>query len=258
MAKGKRGLEHRLAHAEALALARSGRVLAARRSSSRAVDLALQTREHEAAASYQAARAVWEAIYGNAAEGKRSAMAALELSKGREVEYAAGFALGLSGGSSQSEALASDLEKRLPEDTFVKFTYAPVLRALAALGRGKPADSVERLQIALTYELAVNGLNFNHFYLGGLHSAYVRGEAFLAERRYADATAEFQKILDHRGLVGADPIGAMAHLRLGRVFALSGDKTKAKAAYEAFLALWKAADLDTPILKSAKTEYARL
>ena len=178
--------------------------------------------------------------------------------KGRDVEYAAGLALALSGDSSRSEALAGDLEKRFPEDTFAKFTYVPVLRALAALGRGKPADSVERLQIALPYELAVNGLNFNHFYLGGLHSAYVRGEAFIAAHRYAEAAAEFQKILDHRGIVGLDPIGALAHLQLGRVFALSGDRAKAKAAYEAFLALWKDADPDVPILKSAKAEYARL
>ena len=185
-------------------------------------------------------------------------MAALELSKGRDVEYAAGLALAFSGDSSRSEALAGDLEKRFPEDTFVKFTYVPVLRALAALGRGKPADSVERLQIALPYELAVNGLNFNHCYLGGLHSAYVRGEAFIAAHRYAEAAAEFQKILDHRGIVGLDPIGALAHLQLGRVFALSGDKAKAKAAYEAFLALWKDADPDVPILKSAKAEYGRL
>jgi len=185
-------------------------------------------------------------------------MAALELSKSRDAEYAAGLALAFSGDSSRSEALAGDLQKRFPEDTFAKFTYVPVLRALAALEHGKPADSVESLEITLRYELAVNGLNFNHWYLGGLHSAYVRGEAFLATHRYAEATAEFQKILDHRGIVGADPIGALAHLQLGRVFALSGDKAKAKAAYEAFLALWKDADPGVPILKSAKAEYDRL
>ncbi|MBV8906966.1 MAG: protein kinase [Acidobacteriia bacterium] len=258
LAKGKQRTEHMVAHAEGLALARSGRLKAAGRSSSRAVELALQEGEREEAASYQAARAVWEGVYGNAAEGKRSAMAALDVSKGRDVEYAAGLALGLSGDSSRSEALAADLEKRFPEDTFVKFTYVPVLRALTALNRGKPSDSVERLQIAKQYELAVTGLNFHHFYLGGLHSAYVRGEAFLAEQRYTEAAAEFQKILNHRGLVGTDPIGALAHLQLGRVFALSGDKTKAKAAYEAFLALWKDADPDIPILKQARTEYAKL
>ena len=185
-------------------------------------------------------------------------MAALELSKGRDVDYAAGLALALSGGSSRSEALAGDLEKRFPEDTFVKFTYIPVLRALTALERGKPADSVERLQVALRYELAANGLNFGHFYLGGLHSAYVRGEALIALHRYAEAAAEFQKILDHRGIVGADPIGAVAHLQLGRVFALSGEKGKARASYQHFLSLWKDADPTIPILKSAKAEYARL
>ncbi len=85
-----------------------------------------------------------------------------------------------------------------------------------------------------------------------MHSAYVRGQALIAVHRYTEAAAEFQKILDHRGIVGLDPIGALAHLQLGRVFALSGDKAKAKAAYEAFLALWKDADLDVPILKKAK------
>jgi eukaryotic-like serine/threonine-protein kinase len=258
LARGKRRAEHWLAHEEALALARSGQLEAARRSSSRAIYLALQEGAREEAASYRAARAVWEAVYGNAAEGKRGAMAALDLSKGRDVQYAAGLALALSGSSFRAEALAEDLEKRFPEDTFVKFSYVPVLRALTALKRGKPADSVEQLQVALRYELAANGLNFNHFYLGGLHSAYLRGEALIAAQRHAEATAEFQKILDHRGLVGLDPIGALAHLQLGRVFALSGDKTKAKAAYEAFLALWKDADPDIPILKSAKAEYARL
>jgi len=256
-AKGEREAEHRLAHAEALALARSGRLEAARRSSSRAVDLASEAEDREAAAGYRAARAVWEAACGNGAEGRRSAMTALELSKGRDVRYAAGLALSLSGDSAQSEALAGDLEKRFPEDTFVKFTYAPVLRGLAALGRHKPADSVERLEIARQYELSANGLNFAH-YLGGLHSAYVRGEAFIAARRYPEAAAEFQKILDHRGVVGLDPIGALAQLQVGRVFALSGDRVKAKAAYEAFLALWKDADPTVPILKRARAEYSRL
>ena len=258
LARGKHGMEHRVAHAEALGLARFGRLQAARRLSNRAGDLAFEEGNSEAVASYRAARAVWEAICGNAGEGKGTSMAALELSNGRDVQYAAAFALGLSGDYSRSEALAGDLEKRFPEDTFVKFTYVPVLRALAALGRGKPADSLEYLEIARQYELAVNGLNFDHFYLGGLHSAYARGEAFVAAHRYAEAAAEFQKILDHRGIVGLDPIGALAHLQLGRVSALSGDRAKAKAAYEAFLTLWKDADPDVPILKTAKAEYIRL
>ena len=258
LARGKGVAEHRMAHEEALALARSGRLQAARRSSSRAVDLALQDGARGEAADYRAARAVWETISGNAAEGKMSALAALELSKGRDVEYAAGLALAFSGGASHSEALAEDLVKRFPEDTFVKFTYAPVLRGLAALSRGKAADSVERLEIARRFELAVNGLNFPQFNLGGLHSAYVRGEAFIAAHRYAEAAAEFQKILDHRGIVGLDPIGALTHLQLGRAYTLLGDNAKAKRAYERFLTLWKDADLDIPILKQAKVEFAKL
>jgi serine/threonine protein kinase len=128
---------------------------------------------------------------------------------------------------------------------------------LAALGRGKTANSLEQLQLARQYELAANGLNFR-FYLGGLHSAYIRGEALTAEHLYAEAEDEFQKILDHRGLVRLDPIGALAHLQLGRVFALTGDRTKAKAGYEAFLALWKDADSGIPVLKQAKAEFAAL
>jgi tetratricopeptide (TPR) repeat protein len=257
-AKGKHGAEHWVAHVEALVLARSGRLQDARRSSNRAVDLALQEGEREKAASYRAARAVWEAAYGNSAEARTNAMAALKLSKGRDVQYTAALALALSGESSRSDALANDLEKRFPEDTISKFDYVPVLRALSALESRNPTKSSELLQIALQYELAANGLNFNHFYLGGLHSAYVRGKAFAVARRYAEAAAEFQKILDHRGLVGLDPIDALAHLNLGRAFAVSGEKTKARAAYQNLLTLWKGADPDIPLLNQAKAEYARL
>jgi tetratricopeptide (TPR) repeat protein/predicted Ser/Thr protein kinase len=258
LAKSRRGAEHRLAQAEALALARSGRLGAARRSSSRAVDLALQEEQREAAARYHAVRGVWEALCGNTAKGEGGATAALTLSKGRDVEYASALALSLSGSLSRSDAITGELEKRFPEDTFVKFTYVPVLRGSAAMGRGKPADAVERLHAALRYELAVNGLNGNSHSMGGLHSAYVRGEALLAARQYAEAAAEFQKILSHRGLVGADPIGALAYWQLGKTFAVTGDKAKAKTAYERFLGLWKDADPDVPVLKRAKAEYAKL
>jgi len=257
LAKGIPGAEHQLANAEALALVRSGRLKLARQSSDRARELAGQAGRREAAASYQAARAVWEAVCGNAAAAKTNAAAALALSNGRDVEYAVALAWALSGDSSRSQPLADDLEKRFPEDTFVKFTYVPVLRALSALERGKPTDSVEQLQVALPYELAVNGLNFN-FYLGGLYSAYVRGEAFAAARRYPEAVAEFQKLLDHRGIVGTDPIGALAHLQLGRAFVLAGDKIKSKTAYQDFLSLWNDADPDIPIFRQAKAEYAEL
>jgi len=104
----------------------------------------------------------------------------------------------------------------------------------------------------------VNGLNFTNYYLGGLHSAYVRGEAFVAAHRYPESIAEFQKLLDHRGIVGLDPMGALAHLQLGRAFAASGDLAKSKSAYQDFFNVWKAADPNIPILMQAQAEYASL
>jgi tetratricopeptide (TPR) repeat protein len=109
----------------------------------------------------------------------------------------------------------------------------------------------ERFFIDFTYD-------FSRFYLGGLHSAYVRGEAFVAAHRYVEAAAEFQKILDHRGIVGLDPIGTLAHVQLGRAFALSGDVARSKTAYQDFFSLWKDADPDVPFLTQARAEYARL
>lgn len=249
--------EPSLAHAEALALARSGQLTMARRSSDRAMGLARQRGTGEVAAGYEAARSAWEAECGNTGEARLHAKRALGASTSRDVEYASGLALALAGDPSGASALATDLEKRFPEDTFVRFTYVPVLRALSARAHGKPAEAVELLNSALPYEFAVNGVSLG-FYLGGLHSAWVRGEALLDARRPDEAVAEFRKILDHRGISGTDPIGVLAHLGLGRAFTLSGDTVKAKAAYETFLAEWKHADPDVPVLKTAKAEYAKL
>ena len=255
-AKGKPGAEDWVSHSEALVLARSGRLQLARRMSRRAADLAQQAGQRERAATFEAAVAVWDAFFGNTPEARQRA-AALELSKGRDVEYAAAFALAVAGDSARAQTLASDLEKRFPEDTSVRFNYLPALRALLALNHGEPAKAIEMLQIAVPYELAVPGVDFNAFF-GGFYPVYVRGEAYLAAHQGAEAAAEFQKILDHRGIVGCDPIGALAHLQLGRAFALSGDKTRAKAAYQDFLTLWKHADPEIPIFKQAKAECARL
>jgi tetratricopeptide (TPR) repeat protein len=161
VAKGKRTGERLVVNLEALVLARSGRLQEARRSSARAIDLAQQEGVQEAAATYRAVRAVWEAFCGNTVDAKQDAEAALTLSGGRDVAYAAGLGMGLSGETSRSDALASDLETRFPEDTFVKFTYVPVLRSVSVLHRGRPSETIEQLQIALRYEIAANGLDFN-------------------------------------------------------------------------------------------------
>ena len=173
------------------------------------------------------------------------------------MEYGAAFALALSGDSSRAQALANDLERRFPEDTSVWFAYLPELRALLALERGDPSKSIDLLQVAIPYEFGTPRSSIHGFF-GALYPMYVRGEAYLAAHEGAEAAAEFQKILDHRGIVVSDPIGALARLQLGRAFALSGDKTKARTAYQDFLTLWKDADPDIPILKEAKAEYAKL
>ena len=112
-------------------------------------------------------------------------------------------------------------------------------------------------QAAVLHELGAPRSSI-HALFGALYPVYVRGEVYLALHQGAEAATEFQKILVHRGIVVSDPIGALAHLQLGRAFALSGDKIKAKAAYQDFLTLWKDADPDIPILKQAKAEYAKL
>ena len=257
LARGKPGVEDWMLHAEALVEARSGRVQAASRMSRRALDMAQQAGQRERAATYQAAEAVWEAFFGNALAARQSATAALQLSNGRDVEYGAAFALALAGDLSRAQSLADDLERRFPEDTSVQFNYLPALRALLALNHGEPAKAIDLLQVAVPYELAVPAVDFNAFF-GGLYPVYVRGLAYLAAHQGAEAAAEFQKILDHRGIVISDPVGALAHLQMGRAYAMAGDTAKAKAAYQDFLKLWKDADPDIAILKDAKAEYAKL
>jgi eukaryotic-like serine/threonine-protein kinase len=257
MSRGKSGAEDWMWHSEALVSARSGQLELARRMARRAVDVAQQAGQQERAATYETGTAVWEAFFGDASAARRNAKAALELSKGRDVEYGSAFALTLAGDSAQPEALANDLEKRFPEDTSVRFTYLPTLRANFALNHRAPAQAIELLEAAVPYELAMPGIAFFGFF-GGLYPAYVRGEAYLALHRGAKAAAEFQRILDHRGIVIADPIGALARLQLGRAFALSGGKSKARTAYQDFLTLWKDANPDIPILKQARAEYAKL
>lgn len=139
----------------------------------------------------------------------------------------------------------------------MQFEYLPTLRALFALAHQQPAGAVEQLQVALFYDAALPGTAFFARF-GGLYPAYVRGQAYLEARQGREAAAEFQKVLDHRGIVFADPIGALAHLQLGRAYVISGDMAKAKNAYQDFLNLWKNADPDIPVLKQARAEYAKL
>ena len=257
LAQVKPGAEDWIADHQAFVYAYSGRLQEARRMSRQATELALQAAQRERTALYEAGAAVREALFGNLAVAKQTAHAALALSKGRGVEYGAALALALSGDSSQAEALANDLEKQFPEDTSVRFSYLPTLHAVLALKAGKPLDAIDLLQTAVPNELGAPASSFFGFF-GALYPVYFRGEAYLAARQGREAAVEFQKILDRRGTVVSDPIGALAHWQLGRAYALAGDKLKARQAYQDFLTLWQNADSDIAVLKRAKAEYAKL
>jgi TolA-binding protein len=257
LALGKSLTEDAISLRQGYILAYSGQLQRARTIARHAADLSLQAAGPGRAALFETGPALWEAFFGNASAARKGATAALELSKDRDVEYGAAFALALSGDSSGAERLATDLEKRFPQDSSVRFTYAPAVRALLALNDGDPSKAVELLKVTTLYDLGTP-LCSAPAYFGIFYTIYVRGQAYLAAHRGAEAANEFQKILDHRAIMVSDPIGALAHLQLARALVLSGDMSKAKTAYQDFLTLWKDADPDIPILHQAKTEYATL
>ncbi len=247
---GKPGWEDGMLYIESETAAYGGEFAKDRELVRRAVDLAQRAGEKEAAAMYEAGTAVREALVGNIALAKQGAQTALGLANGKNVQAISAMALGLAGDTARASRLADDLGKRFPEDTIVQFQYLPMIHA-TAFRSDDTAKAVEALAAAAPYELGV-GSNLP------LYPAYLRGEGYLAAKRDAAATIEFQKILDHPGVVLNDPIGALAHLGLGRAYALTADSTKAKTAYQDFFALWKNADSDIPILQQAKAEYAKL
>ncbi len=246
-----------LRHAQSLALARAGQLERARTLGREAIDATEALGRRETAAIYESATAVWEALSGNQSTARRRAATALNMSSGRDVTYATGFALALAGETTRSESLANDLERRFPRDTVVRFTYVPTLRALAAVARNEPARAIELLQANVPYERAVPPTAGN-FFFGSLYPVYVRAQAYAANGQHKQAVAEFQKILDHRGLMMGDPAGARALLEKARSLARSGDQMGARAAYQEFLLLWKDADPDVSVLAQAQAEYAKL
>lgn len=244
-------------HAQSLALARAGQLDRAQTLEGQAIAAAEALGRHETAAIYESAAAVWEAWSGNLSTAAKRATRALSMSTGRDVSYAAGFALGLAGDTTKSESLADDLERRFPLDTIVRFTYVPTLRALAAVTRHNPDRAIELLQVNVPYERAVPPTAFN-FFFGSLYPVYVRGLAFAGNGQHQQAVTEFQKMLDLRGLMMADPAGARVRLEKARSLARLGDRAGARGAYEDFLSLWKDADPNVPVLAQARAEYAKV
>jgi eukaryotic-like serine/threonine-protein kinase len=253
---GKPGIEDILLSLKAETSAYSGRLGEARELARLAVDSAERAGEMEAAAGYLAQAALREALFGNLNEAKRRAAVARHRSANRDVEYGAALTLAYAGDNEQARSLSADLARRFPEDTMVQFNYLPTVRAKLLLNQRRYEEAVKALEIAAPYELGAT--TASSYGWNALYAVFVRGQAYLGARKGAEATAEFQKIDSHRGAVVNEPIGALAHLQLGRAYALSGNGSKARPAYQEFLSLWKDADTDIPMLQQAQSEYAKL
>ena len=249
-------LGHEILSMEGDTAAYSGHLKDARELSRRAMDSAQRGGEKDAPALYSGTSGLREAWFGNTGEARRRATLALKLSTGRDLQYFAALAFAYARDDARAKALADDLDKSFPEDTIVQFNYLPSVRGKLALNKGDASGAIEGLGASAPYELgATRAIDLDWT---AMLPVFVRGEAYLAAHRGGEAAAEFQKILDHRGLVLNQPIGALAHLGLGRAYVLQGDTARAKAAYQDFLTLWKDADPDIPVLQKAKAEYAKL
>jgi serine/threonine protein kinase/tetratricopeptide (TPR) repeat protein len=251
---GKPGYEDIMLDYQSDTASCAGQFAKAKELTQRAAESAQRADEKETAAGYQAEAALRAALVGDMAFAKQQAQGALALSDGGDVKAMSAIALGLAGDSVPAIRVADDLDKRLPEDTIVQFDYVPMIHAAVALHNGDAEKALAALAPSAPYELGAASQNLNFL----LYPVYLRGEGYLAAKLGTAAAAEFQKILDHPGVVLNEPISALAKLGLGRAYALAGDRGKARTAYQDFLALWKDADAGIPILQQARAEYARL
>jgi len=253
---GMPGVEDGMLSMAADTAAYSGHLKDARDIIRRAMDSAARAGEKDPPAMYFATSGLREAWFGNKDEARRRITLALKGSAYRDVVYFASLASAYDGDDARAEKLIDNLAKRLPDDTLVQSNYLPAVHAKLALNKGNTAAAIAALGVAVPYELGVSTsapMNWSAMY-----PVYVRGEAYLLARQGKEAAAEFQKILDHSGIVVNQPIGALAHLGLARAYVLQGETAKARAAYQDFLTLWKDADADIPVLIAAKADFAKL
>lgn len=252
-AMGKPGAEDLLLAAQADTEAWHGRLKNARELTQGAMESAERNDAKETAASYQAAEALRELESGNWIQARRDVDAAMKHASGRDVRIFTALVLARVGDTAAAEKIVADLDKTFRLNTLVQRYWLPTIRAAVALQKKDPKRALQLLKMA-------GNLEFSQPTQVGviLCPAYLRGEAYLLSHDGAAASVEFQKFLDHPGLVGNFPWGALARLNLARAYALEGDKTRARAAYRDFLTLWKDADIDVAILKQAKAEFARL
>jgi tetratricopeptide (TPR) repeat protein len=244
----------------------SGQLDKARELTKRSVESAIRADSKESGAVWHENAALREAAFGNATEAKQAAAEGLKLTPtSQSVGVEAALAYAMAGDMARAESLSQDLNKRFPLDTQLQSLWLPAIRAQVALDRKNPSAAIESLQAAIPIELGQIAFVNN---ISCLYPTYIRGEAYLAAGQGKPAASEFQKILDHNGIVWNCWTGALAHLGLARAYALESKnsqgadadaaRTRALGAYKDFLTLWKDADPDIPILKKAKAEYAKL
>jgi len=244
-ARGKPG-EHMMLWVEGGVAAFKGRLRDAREIWRRAVEMAQRANLKEAAAGVMVGQAMTEAACGNVRQARDLAREAMGLARSRSILPSAALALGLAGEVGQAQKLIDELGRRFPSDTLMNAVWLPTARAAVEVRHGNPGRAIELLRAAAPYEM------------GNLGAVYARGQAYLAARAGAEAAAEFQKILDHQGAATVGSVYPLAHLGLGRAWALAGDSARSRKAYQDFLAIWKDADPDIPILQEARQEYAKL
>jgi serine/threonine protein kinase/tetratricopeptide (TPR) repeat protein len=225
-----------------------GHLAKARALSQRAVADAESLGRKESAGYALASLASIEAEVEDSGGARKDAAAALSIDSSIRTKSEAAYAFARAGDSVHAESLIGEMAKERPSDTVGNMIVLPTIRASVELGHNNPGKAVEILQPVVPYDLAL---------FGRVLSAYGRGRAYLLLHKGNEAAAEFQKVLDHPGVVLNSVVGPLAHLQLGRAYAVAGDQAKARAAYQDFFALWKDAEPDIPILKQAKTEYAK-
>lgn len=237
-------------HADAEAF--HGHLRKARELSKQAEESALRNDAKEAAALWRLNATLWEAEFGNARQATQRVGAP---AKGRYVQAMAALALARAGDVVQAEAIAETASQRFPRDTVLNNYWLPSVRAAVALCRKNSSSAIDALRVTAPYEL---GQPPPLDLLSTMYPTYLRGEAYLMERNGLAAAAEFKRIIEHPGIVLNFPLGALAHVQIGRAYALAGKTREAKASYERFFALWKDADEDIAVLRQAKLEYAKL
>jgi eukaryotic-like serine/threonine-protein kinase len=251
-ATGRPGDEDGLLSTQSDTEAYYGRFSKAREYSRKAVDSALRAGSKETAAIWQVNAALREAEIGEITAARKGVAAALALSQGKDVKTVVALVLARIG-DPKAETLAHELVKDYPNDSLLKLYWLPTIEASLELGRGNSAQALSQLENAESYELGIAGGSINYLY-----PAYVRGQAFLLAHNGRAAAGEFQKLMDHPGLMMNFVTGSISHLQIGRAYESAGESAMAKAAYQEFFNLWKDADPDIPLLKHAKLEYSRL